>query len=194
LTEYLQFGGRPAFMTRLILAATLGANYGIYGPAFELGENVPREGGSEEYLNSEKYEIKNWDLDRADSLKELIARVNRIRRENRALQSDRSLRFHPVDNPEIIAYSKRTEDLQNVILTAVNLDPHHTQSGWVDLAAEELGIDPQRPFQMHELLTDARYLWHGTRNYLELNPQIVPGQIFRVRHRMRREQDFDYFM
>jgi starch synthase (maltosyl-transferring) len=194
LTEYLQFGGRPAFMARLILAATLGANYGIYGPAFELGENVARESGSEEYLNSEKYEIKNWDLDSPDSLKELIARVNRIRRENRALQSDRSLRFHSIDNPEIIAYSKRTEDLQNVIVTAVNLDPHHTQSGWVDLAAEELGIDPQQPYQMHELLTDARYLWHGTRNYVQLNPQSVPAQIFRVRHRMRREQDFDYFM
>ena len=194
LTEYLQFGGRPAFMARLVLAATLGANYGIYGPAFELGENLPRETGSEEYLNSEKYEIKNWELDSPDSLKELIARVNRIRRENRALQSDRSLRFHAVDNPEIIAYSKRTEDLQNVIVTAVNLDPHHTQSGWVDLAAEELGIDPQQPYQMHELLTNARYLWHGTRNYVQLNPQSVPAQIFRVRHRMRREQDFDYFM
>jgi starch synthase (maltosyl-transferring) len=194
LTEYLQFGGRPAFMARLVLAATLGANYGIYGPAFELGENLPREAGSEEYLNSEKYEIKNWELDSPDSLKELIARVNRIRRENRALQSDRSLRFHAVDNPEIIAYSKRTEDLQNVIVTAVNLDPHHTQSGWVDLAAEELGIDPQQPYQMHELLTNARYLWHGTRNYVQLNPQSVPAQIFRVRHRMRREQDFDYFM
>jgi starch synthase (maltosyl-transferring) len=194
LTEYLQFGGRPAFMTRLILAATLGANYGIYGPAFELGENLPREPGSEEYLNSEKYEIKDWDLDRPNSLKELIARVNRIRRENRSLQNDRSLRFHSVDNPEIIAYSKRTADLQNVIVTAVNLDPHHTQSGWVDLEAEELGIDSQQPYQMHELLTDARYLWHGTRNYVQLNPLSVPAQIFRVRHRMRREQDFDYFM
>ena len=100
LTEYLQFGGRPAFMTRLVLAAMLGASYGIYGPAFELCENVPREPGSEEYLNSEKYEIKHWDLEKPDSLRELIARVNRIRRENPALQSDRSLRFYPVDNPE----------------------------------------------------------------------------------------------
>jgi len=194
LTEYLQFGGRPAFMTRLILAATLGANYGIYGPAFELGENFPREPGSEEYLNSEKYEIKDWDLDKPDSLKELIARVNRIRRENRALQNDRSLRFHGMDNPEIIAFSKRTEDRRNVLLVVVNLDPHHTQSGWADLSAEELGLDPQQPYQMHDLLTDARYLWHGTRNYVQLNPQSVPAQIFRVRHRMRREQDFDYFM
>ena len=142
LTEYLQFGGRPAFMTRLVLAATLGANYGIYAPAFELCENVPRDPGSEEYLNSEKYELKHWDLERTDSLKEFIALVNRIRGENRALQRDRSLRFHPVDNPEIICFSKQTEDLKNVIVAVVNLDPHHTQSGWVELAMEELGLLP----------------------------------------------------
>ena len=194
LTEYLQFGGRPAFMTRLVLAATLGANYGIYGPAFELCENVPRDPGSEEYLNSEKYELKHWDLERTDSLKEFIALVNRIRGENRALQSDRSLRFHPVDNPEIICFSKQTEDLKNVIVVVVNLDPHHTQSGWVELAMEELGLLPQQPFQMHDLLTNARYLWHGARNYVQLNPDTVPAQIFRVRHRLRHEQDFDYFL
>ena len=194
LTEYLQFGGRPAFMTRLVLAATLGANYGIYGPAFELCENVPREPGSEEYLNSEKYEIKHWDLEKEGSLREFIARVNRIRRENRALQSDRSLRFHPVDNPEIIAFSKRTEDPSNVIVAVVNLDPHHTQSGWLDLPAEGLGLDPDQPFQMHDLLTDARYLWQGRRNFVQLDPQSVPAQIFRMRHRIHREQDFDYFM
>lgn len=194
LTEYLQFGGRPAFVTRLILAATLGANYGIYGPAFELCENAPREPGSEEYLNSEKYEIKYWDFDRADSLKELIARVNRIRRENSALQSDRSLRFHPVDNSQIVCFSKSTEDLQNVVVVVVNLDPYHTQAGWVELPLEQIGLLPQEPFQMHDLLTDAHYLWQGTRNYVQLDPQSVPAQIFRLRHRLRREQDFDYFM
>src|SRR5438445_4913472 len=98
-------------MIRLVLAATLGANYGIYGPAFELLENVPREPGSEEYLNSEKYEIRNWNLKATASLKELIGRVNLIRRDNKALQGDRSLRFHSVDNEEIICYSKHTEDL-----------------------------------------------------------------------------------
>ena len=194
LTEYLQFGGRPAFMTRLVLAAMLGANYGIYGPAFELCENVAREPGSEEYLDSEKYEIKHWDLEKPGSLRELIARVNRIRRENRALQSDRNLRFYPVDNPEILCFGKSTDDLSNVIVVAVNLDPHHTQSGWVELPAEELGLDPQQTFQMHDLLTDARYLWQGKRNYVQLDPDSVPAQIFRVRPRIRREQDFDYFM
>ena len=194
LTEYLQFGGRPAFMARLVLAATLGASYGIYGPAFELCENTPREPGSEEYFNSEKYEIKHWDLEKPDSLRELIARVNRIRRDNPALQSDRSLRFYPVDNPEIVCFGKRTEDLSNVIVVAVNLDPHHSQSGWLELPSEELGLDPQQTFQMHDLLTNARYLWQGQRNYVRLDPDSVPAQIFHVRPRIRREQDFDYFM
>jgi len=181
LTEYLQFGGRSAFMTRLVLAATLGASYGIYGPAFELCENRPKELGSEEYLDSEKYEIKNWDITRPDSLKDFVARVNRIRRENAAFHSDWSLRFHQVDNEQLICYSKRTGDLSNFVLVVVNLDPNHTQSGWVEFPLEELGIDSQKPYQMHDLLSNARYLWHGSRNYIELNPQIVPAHIFRMR-------------
>jgi starch synthase (maltosyl-transferring) len=194
LTEYLQFGGRPAFMARLVLAATLAANYGIYGPAYELCENVAREPGSEEYLDSEKYQIKFWDIARSDSLKEFIASVNRIRRENRALQSDWSLRFHPVDNDEIICFSKLTEDLHNAIVVVVNLDPHHSQSGWVELSTTDLGIEAQQTYQMHELLTGARYLWHGAHNFVQLDPQSVPAQIFRVRPKLRREQDFDYFL
>jgi starch synthase (maltosyl-transferring) len=194
LTEYLQFGGRAAFVARLILAATLGANYGIYGPAFELCENAAREPGSEEYLNSEKYEIKRWNFDSPDSLKELIARINRIRRENGALHSNHSLRFHAVDNSQIICFSKSTEDLENVIVVVVNLDPYHAQAGWVELPLEQLNLSPQQPFQMHDLLSDAHYLWQGTRNYVLLDPQSVPAQVFRVRHRLRREQDFDYFM
>jgi starch synthase (maltosyl-transferring) len=194
LTEYLQFGGRPAFMSRLVLSATLGASYGIYGPAFELCENRPRELGSEEYLDSEKYESKNWDIARPDSLKDFIARVNGIRRENPALHSDWSLRFHDVDNEQLICYSKRTDDLSNIVLVVVNLDPHHTQSGWVEFPLGELGIDPQKPYQMHDLLSDARYLWQGSRNYVELNPQIVPAHVFRIRQRVRTERDFDYYM
>ena len=194
LTEYLQFGGRPAFMARLVLAAMLGANYGIYGPAFELCENVAREAGSEEFLNSEKYQLKHWDLAKPDSLKEIVALVNRIRRDNPALHGDRSLRFHPVDNSELICFSKQSEDLTNAIVVVVNLDPHHSQSGWVELDAELLGLEPKQPYQMHELLTGARYLWHGARNFLQLDPLSMPAQIFRVRHKLRREQDFDYFL
>jgi starch synthase (maltosyl-transferring) len=194
LPEYLQAGGRPAFMSRLILAATLGANYGIYGPAFELCVNAPREPGSEEYLDSEKYQIKDWNSESPDNLRGLIARVNQIRAANPALHRNRSLRFYTVDNDEIICFAKHTEDRNNVIVVAVNLDPHHAQSGWVDLPLAELGVDPTKPFQMHDLLTDARYLWNGPRNYLSLNPASVPAHIFRVRHNLRREQDFDYFM
>jgi starch synthase (maltosyl-transferring) len=194
LNEYLQLGGRPAFMTRFILAATLGGSYGIYGPAFELCENRPRGPGSEEYLNSEKYELRHWDLDSADSLRELIARVNRIRRDNPALQSDKSLRFHHVDNEQMICYSKRTEDFSNAIIVVVNLEPHYAQSGWVELNLDEFGLNHHRPYQVHDLLTDARYLWHGSRNYVQLNPHEMPAHIFRVRRRIRSEQDFEYFL
>jgi starch synthase (maltosyl-transferring) len=194
LTEYLQFGGRPAFMARLILAATLGASYGIYGPAFELCENRAREPGSEEYLDSEKYQIRNWNLEKPDSLKDFIARVNHIRKENPALQSDRRLRFHEIDNDQMICYSKETEDRENVIIVVVNLDPHHIQSGRVRLLFEDLELEPARSYQFHDLLTDSRYLWHGRQNTVELNPHVVPAHIFRLRRHVRREQDFDYFM
>src|SRR5581483_8782964 len=116
LTEFLQMGGRPAFVMRLLLAATLGANYGIYGPAFELQENRPVRHGSEEYLNSEKYEIRHWDLERPDSLQGLIARVNGIRNENAALQNDWSLRFHETENDQLICYSKESNDRSNLLV------------------------------------------------------------------------------
>jgi starch synthase (maltosyl-transferring) len=194
LTEYLQFGGRPAFMIRLALAATLGASYGIYGPAFELFENRPREPGSEEYLDSEKYQIREWPLQRTDSIKDYIARINRIRRENPALQHDWNLGFNAVDNDELICYSKATADLGNIILVVVNLDPYHTQSGWVEIPPETFALDTGHPYQVHDLLTDARYLWHGTRNYVELDPRVAPAHIFRLRRRVRSERDFDYYM
>jgi starch synthase (maltosyl-transferring) len=176
----LQRGGRPTFMARLTLAATLAANYGIYGPAFELMEREPREPGSEEYLNSEKYEIRNWALDRHESLKDFIARVNRIRRENPALQADWRLAFHATDNDQMILYSKSTPDLSNVILTAVNLDPLYRQSCWVDLDLPQLGISPGQSYAVHDLLTDTRYVWRGSRNYVELDPRRMPAHILLV--------------
>lgn len=194
LTEYLQFGGRSAFMIRLFLAATLGASYGIYGPAFELCENRALEQGSEEYLDAEKFQIRAWGIDHPDSLKELIGKVNRIRREYPALQSDWSLSFHLVDNEQIIAYSKTSEDLADRILVVVNLDPHHTQSGWVQLPLDELQLDPRQSFQVHDLMTDARFIWQGPRNYVELDPRAVPAHIFRIRRWVRTEHDFDYFL
>ena len=180
LMDYLQQGGRPAFMARYVLAATLGANCGIYGPAFELIENRPREAGSEEYLNSEKYEIKRWDLEKPDSLKDFIAAVNRIRKENAALQSDRGLHFHALDNPQMICYSKSTADKENVVLTVVNLDWKYVQSGWVDLSLEPLGLGAGETYRVHDLLADARYTWRGARNYVELRPSAIPAHIFRI--------------
>ena len=193
LTEFLQLGGRPAFVIRLVLAATLGANYGVYGPAFELGENRAVRLGSEEYLDSEKYQVRNWDLDNPNSLAELITKVNRIRRENLALHSDLSLTFHAVDNEQIIAYSKTSDDLLNIIVTVVNLDPQRTQAGMIDLPLDVFHIDPRQPYQMHDLLTDAKYVWSGPRNYVELNPQRLPAHIFCIRRRVRSENSVDYF-
>jgi starch synthase (maltosyl-transferring) len=194
LPEYLQFGGRPAHMVRFILAATLGPSYGIYGPVFELCENRPLAPGREEYLDSEKYEIRTWDLDRPDSLRGLIGRVNQIRRENPAFWANHNLRFHDVDNEQIIAYSKNSGDGSNEVLVVVNLDPHYKQSGFISLPLEKLGLDPRQPYQAHDLLTDARYLWHGARNYVELNPQTVPAHIFVIRRKVRTEHDFDYYL
>jgi starch synthase (maltosyl-transferring) len=194
LNEYLQHGGRPAFMTRLVLAATLGASYGIYGPAFELMEREPIRPGSEEYLNSEKYEIRHWDLDRDASLAPFISRVNRIRRDNPALHANERLWFLPVDNDQLIAYAKSTPDHRNVIVVVANLDPMHTQSGWLGLPLGEFGITPGESFQAHDLLTDARFMWESEHNFVELNPHVVPAHVFRIRHRVRRERDFEYFM
>jgi starch synthase (maltosyl-transferring) len=193
LPEYLQVGGRAAFMIRLILAATLGANYGIYGPAFELCENSVRQPGGEEYLNSEKYELKHWDLASTSSLKELIAHINRIRRENPALQSDAGLQFHETDNPAVICYSKTTKDLSDIIIVVCNLDAFHTQTGWVNLDLAALGLDAGRMFQAHDLLSDGRYLWNGARNYFELTPESLPAHVMKVRKWVRTERDFDYY-
>jgi starch synthase (maltosyl-transferring) len=181
LTEYLQQGGLPAFRARLVLAATLGASYGIYGPAFELGENRPRQKGSEEYLDSEKYQLRRWDRGAPHSLRGLIARINQARRAHPALQSDRGLHFHGGQNPQLICYSKATADRADVVLTVVNLDPARPQSGWVDLDESELGLAPGQPFEVHDLLTDERYPWKGRGNYVLLDPASAPAHVFHVR-------------
>ncbi len=177
LTRYLQEGGRPAFMIRLILAATLGANYGIYGPAFELCENTPREPGSEEYLHSEKYELKHWNVGAPGSLKGLIAQVNRIRQQNPALQSDRTLHFHEVDNPMLIAYSKVSDDRANTLLMVVNLDPVFRQTGWVNLDLGALPPAQKGAFRALDLLGGGDYYWSGPRNYVALTPESSPAHI-----------------
>ena len=174
----LQTGGRAAFMQRLILAATLGANYGIYGPAFELCENVPIKEGSEEYLDSEKYEIRQWDRSASHSLAPLVTHINQIRRDNAALHSDGSLYFHPVDNPNILCYSKFSGP--NRILVAINLDPAQEQAGWLDLDLKQLAIPHGESFEVEDLLTGTRYQWHDRSNYVALRPDVMPAHIFRL--------------
>ncbi len=194
LHEVLQSALRPVFAARLVLAATLAANYGIYGPAYELLESEPREPGSEEYRDSEKYQLRHWTVENSDSLWSLIARMNRIRRENIALQSDGSLQFCSIDNDQLIAYLKIDAGSGNVILTVVNLDPNQPQSGWVDLDVDALNLDAEQPYQVHDLLSEQRYVWRGRHNYVMLDPQRAAAHVFRLRRRVRSEQDFDYYL
>jgi len=178
LTEQLQTGGRAAFMIRYVLAATLSSNCGIYGPAFELMEHEPLRPGSEEYLNSEKYQIRDWNLDREDSLAPVITQTNRARHAHPALQRNRGLVFHQTDNDMVMCFSKSLDS--DVILTVVNLDPHHMQSAWVHLDIDAIGVQPESEFQVHDLLTDRRYLWRGPDNFVQLDPNGVPAHVFNV--------------
>ncbi len=180
LHESLQTGGRSAFITRLVLAATSSGNFGIYGPAYELCYNTPKEKSSEEYLDSEKYEIAHHNLDDPISIRHIISKVNKARRENVALQTNWNIRFHKIDNPFMLFYSRQTADKSNTILVAVNLDPHNTQIGWVDLRIADLGLSWNESYQVHDLLTDLKYIWQGERNYIELHPFNIPAHIFKL--------------
>jgi len=191
LPEALQFGGRAMFVQRLVLAATLSSNFGVYGPPFELMETQAR-GGSEEYIDSEKYELRAWDLDRTDSLRDLIALVNGIRRAHPALQDNR-ITFHPTDGDAILAFSKRSEDGASVVLVAVNLDAHHTRAATIELDLDAMGVGPDEVFQVHDVLADVRTRWQGRRAYVEIDPGVLPAAIFVVHRRVRTEHDFDYF-
>lgn len=182
LHAYLQNGGKPAFKVRLVLAATLGASYGIYGPPFELCVARSKD-ATEEYYNSEKYQIRNWDFESPDNISPLISKVNKIRRENPALHRNDSLQFHPVDNEQLICFSKHTEDLRNILIVAVNLDPRWTQSGWVELPIESFGLDHNASFEVRDLLNDAVYLWQGRTNFVMLDPTVCPAHIFQLQLR-----------
>ena len=178
LPYHLQNAGLAMFRIRVVLAATLAANYGIYGPAYELGENRPRDTTSEEYLDSEKYQLRHWDLNRPDSLAPLIGRLNRFRKAHAALQSDWSLTFHPVDNEALICYSKRAGD--DRVLVVVNLDPHQPQAGFVNVELSALGLDVGVAYTVQDLLTEARYTWYGSRNFVRLDPATAPAHVFTV--------------
>jgi starch synthase (maltosyl-transferring) len=185
LHKSLQEGGRAAFIVRLILATTMTANYGIYGPAYELGENTPAKPAigkteSEEYLDSEKFQIRQRDRNAAGSLVPLITTLNQIRQENSALQSNESLHFHKTENEQIICYSKSTADLDNAILVAVNLDPFHEQASWIKLDVAKLGLSDDQHFTVEDLLTGSKYNWRGQWNYVALRPGVQPAHVLRV--------------
>ncbi len=180
LPEHLQTGSRAAFVARLILAGTLSSNYGIYGPAFENMEHLPREAGSEEYLDSEKYEIRAWDFSKPENLGSVIGLVNRIRRENPALQYTAGLVFHPTDNDQLLCFSKSVPDGGNRLVVVVNLNFQGEEHGFIELKLEELGLSIDRPYQLHDLLNDETFHWQGDRNFVKLDPAIWPAHIFRV--------------
>lgn len=193
LAEHLQVGGRPAFAMRAVMAAMLSSNYGIYGPAFELCINTPVQ-GKEEYLDSEKYEIKRWNWDQPGNIKDLLTKLNSIRLENPALQMTRNIRFCNTDNEHLLGFYKATGDYSNIIIGVINLDPIYTQTGWLTLPLDELGIDPEKSYLAHDLLSGQKHIWQGERNFVQLDPQIAPAHIIRVTRQLHREQDFDYFL
>jgi starch synthase (maltosyl-transferring) len=193
LPEHLQFGTRATFVTRAVLAATLSPSWGVYGPAFELQEREPRA-GSEEYANNEKYQLRRWDLARADSLRPVLRRLNNIRRDNPALQRLPGTVFHQTDNEALLCYSRVDEAMSAPILVVVNLDPHNRHTGWLSLDLEALGIAGEARFQVHDLMSEARYLWQGPRAFVSLDPQIMPAHVFRVRRHVHTEQTFEYYL
>ena len=183
LSEYLQHGGRPATMVRLILAATLGTNYGIYGPVFERCEVTPARPGSEEYLDSEKYQLRYWGDPSPNDLSWLVTKINQIRRDHPALQFFRDLEFHPTDSDHVLCYSKIAPDRSDAILVAINLDPHQTHWARVEIPAERFGRHPSECFEVHDLLTGARYPWSGGTNTVGLDPQGIPAHVFHIEMR-----------
>jgi starch synthase (maltosyl-transferring) len=185
LPTFLQTGGRPAFLIRAVLATTLTTVYGIYS-GFELCENVPVP-GKEEYLNSEKYQFKERDWNAPGNIKDYITKLNQVRRNNRALHEYENLRFHTVENEQIIFYSKATEALDNIILVLLNLDPYNSQSGFAYVPLESFGINGGDPYQVEDLLTGEKFVWNGRRNFVMLDPHSRPAHIFKVRRLIRME-------
>jgi starch synthase (maltosyl-transferring) len=181
LTEQLQHGGRPAFVNRAILAATLSPSWGVYGPAFELQESFAVREGSEEYLDSEKYQLREWDLDSEQSLAPLLARLNQIRRAQPALQHLRTTWFHQTDNPNLLCFSKTDPDgIGPAVLTVVNVDHRERQSGFVDLDLHQLGLPYGAEYDVVDLLGGGTYRWVANRNFVDLSPWSANAHIFAV--------------
>jgi starch synthase (maltosyl-transferring) len=186
LSAYLASGGRAAHEIRFILAATLSSAYGLYGPPYEHLDNIQHP-AREEYANNEKYEVRAWNWNDPDSLQPLIRRVNRIRRDNPALQYMRNIRFLDIENPNLIAYAKEKDD--NLVVCVVNLDPFNTHSGWISLPLEELGLPVDEPFDAQDLLGGDLYRWSGSHNFVSLDPAALPAHIIRIPRTRRTQSD-----
>lgn len=178
LHEYLQTGGRAAFQIRAVLASMLGATYGVYGPPFEQCVGTPVREGSEEYLDSEKYQVRHWDLEAPGNLSGLLRRLNQIRREHPALQANDRLWFHQVDNGELVAFSKSTPDLSDIVTVVVNVSPFHAQGGWLHLPLDAFGMGWHDSYEVEDLLDGSRYAWHGSSNFVALDPYSRPAHVF----------------
>jgi starch synthase (maltosyl-transferring) len=179
LPFHLQYQGENIFIIRLALAATLSSNYGIYGPAYEFYDNVPMQ-GKEEYYNSEKYEVKRYDWKRANRMIDIIAMINKARHEHAALQSTWNMQFCAIENSNLLAYIKATDDLTSIILMIVNLDPSGRQSGFVQLPKDRLKLGDHINVKVHDLITDEQYTWTQEWNYVELDPYKMPFHLFKV--------------
>jgi len=180
LAKSLQHGGRASFIIRLVLAGGLSPNYGIYGPVFELLYDQPVHGDSEEYRNSEKYEVKWYKLTQESSIAPVIKALNTARKNNPALQNMDSLRFHKADNANIICWTKTDAERQNMIVGVVNIDPSWTQSSFVDLDLSELGILADEKYTVRDLLDDCVYEWKGGHNFVLLDPSVRSAHLFEV--------------
>lgn len=193
LPENLQYGNQSSFAIRFILAATLSSNYGIYGPAFELMINkaIP---STEEYLDSEKYEIKYWEKPRNLTLRNFISQVNQIRKQNLALQTTNNIKFYEIKNDQMLFYIKSSIEGVNTLLIIVSLDPYNHQSGVLKVPLRELGITPDQSYKVHELLSNRDYIWEGETQHIDIDPIQFPACIFQIHKKLHKEVDFDYFM
>ncbi|MDX5420152.1 MAG: alpha-1,4-glucan--maltose-1-phosphate maltosyltransferase [Hymenobacteraceae bacterium] len=179
LPHELQTGGEPAHISRVVMAATLSSNYGMYGPVYEFGINTPVQ-GKEEYWNSEKYEIMHWDWGKLTKIREVITKINKIRQVNPALQTTWNIAFGETDNPQLLCYAKWDDSRKNKMLMVINLDPHNTQAGWVQVPLHMLKMPDNQQYMVHDLMTEHKYTWTNEWNYVELRPHEMPVHVFRI--------------
>lgn len=192
LPQYLQFGDQRAFAVRLVLAATLSSSYGIYGPSFELTENQAFP-GKEEYLNSEKYEIKHWDWNKGERIRNLISDLNRIRQLNPAFHDFKNTRFCQVDNDYLLFYMKTMDNISDTFFVIINLDPFHTQSGQMHIPVSELGISRVQSYLLKDQLNGERFVFSGESNCISIDPNKTPAYLFRLYQQVSKETSFDYY-